>query len=88
MTNLTTDCICSLPELDYRLNIRGDRKSPITLVKSTGEISSATSITDKDYLVKDYAESQGDVLLFAWQGEYQTNVFRLTQADLDKHFKA
>lgn len=68
-----------------RLNIRGNRISPLILIKHGGEIVFGKTCGDKDALVASFTEPD-DTLLWAWAGEHSTDVFKLSKADLDKHY--
>ena len=58
--------------------------SPLILVKATGEASFSNSRTGKDELVEQFKPS--DLLLFAWVGQWKTDVFIITEEDLKKHY--
>lgn len=47
-----------------------------------------TSPLNKDKLVEKYLRDPDDCILFlAWTGSYKTDVFLLTEEDIDKHYK-
>lgn len=69
---------------DFSRKIRLMDGSPLILVKVTGEASFANSRTGKDQLVGQVEPS--DLLLFAWVGQWKTDVFVITQEDLEKHY--
>ncbi len=58
--------------------------SPLILVKANGQISWGTQKTYKDDLLKEYDEKAGDVMLFSWSGQFTTDMFIVTAADLKK----
>lgn len=68
------------------LGIRINSESPMILVKSTGEIEFAKGRLDKDRLVAAFNEKK-DVLLWAWRGQYSTDMFKLSAEDIKKHYK-
>ena len=65
------------------IEIRTRDGSPMILIKSTGEAAYAGTRLEKDQLVARF-DDEYDLLLWAWQGQYRTDVFRLTRADLDR----
>jgi hypothetical protein len=83
---LVNDGLRSMPKLDYSLGIRTMTKSPLILIKATGEVSYGNSRGEKDGIEAAYSETRGDLLLFAWAGEWKTDVFSLKRADLTKHY--
>lgn len=66
--------------------IRLARNSPLILVKGDGDALFAKSQGDKDALVAQFNEST-DLLLWAWAGQWSTDVFQLTAADLAAHYR-
>lgn len=67
------------------LDIRTDDGSPLILIKDTGEVAWARTRLEKDQLTSRFND-QHDLMLWGWQGQYRTDIFRLTQADLDEHY--
>ncbi len=67
--------------------IRTNKLSPLILVNRFGEAEYASNQGDKDALVARYDPSAGDQLLWAWVGNYRTDVFVLRKADLDRHYR-
>jgi hypothetical protein len=67
------------------VKIRAMDKSPLILVKSTGEVAYANSPTGKDVLIERFDE-QADLLLWSWAGEWRTDVFLLSRTDLRNHY--
>lgn len=67
------------------LDIRAEDGSPLILIKGTGEVAWARTRLEKDQLISRFND-QRDLLLWGWQGQYRTDIFRLTQADLDAHY--
>lgn len=70
---------------DFNRKIRIMDGSPLILVKATGEASFSNSRTGKDELVSQVETL--DLLLFAWVGQWKTDVFVITQEDLKKHYE-
>lgn len=83
---ITNQDLRIMAELDYKLGIRNMARSPLILIKSTGEVSFANSPTEKDTIRESYNEKDGDMLVFPWAGEWKTDVFHLTHTDLVKHY--
>ena len=67
------------------LCIRNNRLSPLILVKADGTMTWGKSRADKDAIVQAF-DPAVDTLLWPWAGEYSTDVFKLSKADLDKHY--
>lgn len=61
------------------LDIGSRSISTLIVVKSSGEISRDAETYDED---------SGDVAIFAWAGQWRTDVFILDKADLEKHYHA
>lgn len=68
------------------LGIRAMTTSPLILCKSTGEVEFASNRGDKDRLVTAFNEKK-DLLIWAWRGEYNTDMFKLSAKDIEKHYK-
>ena len=68
------------------VNIRVDDKSPLILIKASGEAVYARSAKDKDALLARFDEAN-DLLLWPWSGQYRTDVFRLSKSDLNKFYQ-
>ncbi len=66
--------------------IRAADRMPLILVKQSGEAIYANRSTDKDNLVAQF-DSERDLLLWPWVGEWRTDVFQLTKTDLENHYK-
>lgn len=60
--------------------------SPLILVKANGEAQYAVGRMDKDALI-DQFNGETDMLLWAWGGQYKTDVFLLSQEDLINYYK-
>jgi hypothetical protein len=58
----------------------------LILVKSSGEAEYGRTRGDKDQLVARF-DPKADLLLWAWVGQHNTDIFMLTQEDLDLHYK-
>jgi len=65
----------------FAQGIRHHNRSPLILVRASGEVMTACDRGGKDSIVEAYDESS-DLLLWAWAGEFRTDVFRLTRQDL------
>lgn len=65
------------------IEIRTRDGSPLILMKGTGEAAYADTRVQKDELIARF-EDDHDLLLWAWRGQYRTDVFRLTRVDLDR----
>jgi len=65
-------------------NMRDMSVSPLILIKSNGEISYGGQ--HKDNVVDSYDEAAGDVMLFAWSGQWKTDVFLVTADDLKRFY--
>lgn len=70
--------------VDCSAYMRTDTASPLILVKKNGEMSFAKNRGEKDALVA--SKKTGDVLLYAWAGQYSTDVFVVSDEDLAKHY--
>jgi len=69
------------------IEIREKGGSPLILIKGTGEVACARTMTDKDALIERF-DGEHDLLLWVWRGQHppHTDVYRLTRADLDKSY--
>jgi hypothetical protein len=73
-----------LPRLDAErspLSIRDDRTSPMILVRANGAVVFENTKGGKDHLVDVY--QTGDLLLFAWSGQWRTDVFVVDKDFID-----
>jgi hypothetical protein len=70
-------------ELGFK--IRDVQTSPLILVKTSGECGFGATPLDKDSLVAKF-DPKGDLLLWAWCGQFRTDVFVLSKEDLDKYY--
>ena len=68
--------------------IRDANRSPLILINKYGEAEHASVGFEKDALIARFEPANGDQLLWAWVGEWQTDVFSLTKADLAAHYAA
>lgn len=59
---------------------------PLILIKHSGEASFDNTRGGKDEMVASFDESK-DLLLWAWPGQWRTDVFQLSKVDLEKHYK-
>jgi hypothetical protein len=66
--------------------IQRDRLSPLILIKSCGDAEYGRTQAEKDQVISRF-DAQADLLLLPWKGQYSTDVFMLTQQDLDMHYK-
>jgi len=77
----------TLPD-DFRHKIRTNGGMTLILITEFGDMSfENSSPVKKDALIADYNEDGGDTLLLAWTGQYKTDIFLLTQEDLNKHYR-
>jgi hypothetical protein len=67
------------------LRIRDMNTAPLVLVAASGTVIYANNPTAKDTLLKRFREGT-DLLLWAWPGQWRTDMFVLTRADLAKHY--
>ena len=56
---------------------------PLILIKGNGDVEYAKNRGEKDDLVRQYNPKK-DLLLYVWAGEYSTDVFVVTENDLEK----
>lgn len=66
--------------------IREMKQSPLILVKADGRMLWANGVGNKDAVVAQFNEAE-DVLLWVWAGQWRSDVFRLTRADLDISYR-
>lgn len=59
--------------------------SPLILVKKSGEAMYGRTRAEKDHLTECFEE--GDLLLWAWVGQYHTDIFQLSATDLESYYK-
>lgn len=71
------------------LKFRTAQSMTLILITEAGEILfENSSPLQKDELMKLYGgDGSGDVMLLAWNGQYKTDIFELTDEDLRKHYK-
>lgn len=69
--------------------IRSSGSFTLILLNGDKEFSfENSSPLQKDALIDEYRSGDSDcVLLLAWTGQYKTDIFELTEEDLDKHYK-
>ena len=65
---------------DYK-RLRKDARSPLILIKTDGSVMYAKQATAKDKLIVQYDEAAGDRLLWAWAGQWSTDVFQIAATD-------
>lgn len=70
-------------EPDFK--IREMATSPLILVKANGECGFGANRTDKDAIISRY--EPGDLLLWAWVGQWRTDVFVLSLEDLERYYR-
>lgn len=70
----------------FDLDIRKDSGSPLILCKADGTVTFATGRGDKDTLVASFKPDE-DLLIWAWKGQYKTDIFQLSSADIQNHYK-
>ena len=73
-------------EPNFAGDIRCDTRSPLILVTASGDIRTARTRGEKDALIA-ACSFESDTLLWPWVGQWSTDVFRLTQADIEKHYR-
>ena len=66
--------------------IRTTDNSTLILIQSTGDAEYARTRGDKDQLVQRF-NATADLLLWAWVGQHHTDIFILTQADLNRYYR-
>jgi hypothetical protein len=66
--------------------IRTADNTTLILVKCSGDAEYARTRGDKDKLIRRF-EDPADLLLWAWVGQYHTDIFMLTREDLDLYYK-
>jgi hypothetical protein len=66
--------------------IRTADHTTLILIKSSGDGEYARTRMDKDQLIARF-DAQADLLLWAWVGQYHTDIFMLTRQDLDLYYK-
>jgi hypothetical protein len=59
---------------------------PLILVKQSGEAMYANGRTDKDWLLAQF-DTEQDLLLWGWVGQWRTDIFQLTASDVKSHYK-
>jgi hypothetical protein len=65
--------------------IRPSTRMTLILVAADGFATYAIAVSDKDALLA--RRKQGDLLLLAWMGEWRTDVFLLSDSDLEKYYR-
>lgn len=68
-------------------SIRLMDESTMILIKENGDARYGRTRTDKDAIVRDFDEAT-DLLLWAWTGQYHTDIFLLTKNDLDQFYRS
>lgn len=68
------------------LNLRGDRGMTLILLGGDGSVHWGRTVGDKENLRSLYKPEDGDEMLLAWNGNYTTDLFRLDQGDIRKHW--
>jgi hypothetical protein len=66
--------------------IRTSQRSTLILVKASGWCMYGRTRGDKDTIVREF-EPAKDLLLWAWIGEHDTDIFQLTEEDLKEHYR-
>lgn len=74
----------NLPE-DFEGPIRTRQTLTLIVVDEDGMVSFANTATGKDIIIDHLHE--GELLMMAWNGQYRTDIFLLTAADIEKHYK-
>lgn len=66
--------------------IRTADSTTLILIKSTGDAMYGRTRGDKDQLIAEF-DGKSDLLLWAWVGQYHTDIFMLTKEDLSRYYK-
>lgn len=66
--------------------IRTADHTTLILIESSGDAEYARIRSDKDQIIERF-DTQADLLLWAWVGQHHTDIFMLTQQDLDLYYK-
>lgn len=74
----------SLPE-DFYYNLRTDQGMTLIIVMQSGGVEYANRTGEKDDLLA--KREPTDRVLLAWTGQWRTDIFELSAADLDKYYK-
>jgi hypothetical protein len=74
----------TLPE-EMPAAIRTDDGMTLISVKLCGTARYGRTRADKDAIIA--AHAPDDLLLLAWTGAYRTDIFRLTEQDIAKHYR-
>jgi hypothetical protein len=72
-----------LDGIDYPPDPMNNTTCPLILVKPSGRIVCAVSKSERREIVEIF-QPEHDVLLMAWPGQWNTDVFRLDEADLKR----
>jgi hypothetical protein len=73
---------------DFPHKIRKSALFTLILIKRGGDVFfENASPVQKDALVEQFDETGGDLLLMTWTGQYRSDVFLVTPADLERHYK-
>lgn len=76
--------IKQLPE-NSPVGIRSDRAKTLLLISVSGLVTQAKTVSDKDNMLS--KKNAGDLLLMAWNGQYSTDIFLVTNEDLEKFYE-
>lgn len=68
--------------------IRDAPRSPLILITRFGKAEYAAAPADKDALLSRFNHAAGDQLLWAWTGEWRTDVFILSPKDVELYYAA
>jgi hypothetical protein len=66
--------------------IREANRNPLVLIKESGEAMYASTRADKDALIAEF-NAETDLLLWAWVGQWRTDVFQLSDGDVKNYYK-
>ncbi len=66
--------------------IRIADQTTLILIKASGDAEYARTRSDKDQLIAQF-DPKRDLLLWGWPGDYHTDIFLLTNEDLDIYYK-
>ena len=73
-----------VPSAGFPFGVFEDPRNPLILVEEGHSVSYAKIINDKRGLLLQYKEAVHAQLLFVWQGKASSDVFEITEENLDK----
>jgi hypothetical protein len=69
-----------------QFKIQKNDRATLILIRESGDAEYAWRAYEKDNLVSRF-NAQTDLLLFAWVGQWHTDIFMLTEQDVNKYYK-